>query len=124
MPRADLLTPELRHSHAGLLMDRFLRFGKDFEAPADGEKQRLVAVAAGVGVPDGYSLAYELRRRGFEQLRERNEATLAQATVLGRVALGLGARGVLESGLRLEHTWGVPVLPGSALKGVAAAAAH
>lgn len=43
---------------------------------------------------------------------------------LGRVVVGLGQSGVLENGITLDRTWGVPILPGSSLKGVAAATAH
>jgi len=38
--------------------------------------------------------------------------------------LGLGQKGSAEAGLALEHTWGVPIIPGSALKGLTMAAAH
>jgi CRISPR-associated protein Cmr6 len=33
--------------------------------------------------------------------------------------VGLGSENVLETGLRLHHTYGIPVIPGSALKGLA-----
>src|SRR6266404_6023865 len=38
--------------------------------------------------------------------------------VLGRVVLGLGMESALETGLTLHHTYGVPILRGSAIKGV------
>jgi CRISPR type III-B/RAMP module RAMP protein Cmr6 len=38
--------------------------------------------------------------------------------------IGLGQKGPVEAGLALEHTWGVPMIPGSALKGLTMAAAH
>ena len=38
----------------------------------------------------------------------------------GRLVVGLGGENVLETGLRLHHTYGMPILPGSALKGLAA----
>ena len=47
----------------------------------------------------------------------------AEATILttaGRVIAGLGTESVLETGIRLHHTYGLPVIPGSALKGLAA----
>jgi CRISPR-associated protein Cmr6 len=49
---------------------------------------------------------------------------LAEATVLGRMAVGLGAESILETSIALHRTYGVPYVPGSALKGLAAAAAH
>jgi len=38
--------------------------------------------------------------------------------------VGLGAEGVLENALMLHRAYGVPIIPGSALKGLAAAYAH
>lgn len=34
--------------------------------------------------------------------------------------VGLGSENVLETGIRLHHTYGMPIIPGSALKGLAA----
>jgi CRISPR-associated protein Cmr6 len=39
------------------------------------------------------------------------------------MVIGIGEKGPLEVGLTLNHTWGVPYIPGSALKGIAAATA-
>lgn len=38
--------------------------------------------------------------------------------VSGRMVIGLGTTSVLENGLTLHHTYGTPVIPGSALKGM------
>lgn len=43
---------------------------------------------------------------------------------IGPVAVGLGNASPLEVGLTLHHTYGVPYLPGTALKGLALRAAH
>jgi CRISPR-associated protein Cmr6 len=40
------------------------------------------------------------------------------------MVVGLGAEGVLETAISLHRTYGVPYIPGSALKGLAAAYAH
>jgi CRISPR-associated protein Cmr6 len=40
--------------------------------------------------------------------------------VSGRMVIGLGTTSVLENGLTLHHTYGTPVIPGSALKGMTA----
>lgn len=41
-------------------------------------------------------------------------------SVKGRLVIGLGSDSVLETGLTLHHTYGTPLIPGSALKGLAA----
>ena len=38
---------------------------------------------------------------------------LAEARVKGRMIVGLGAESILETGITLNHTYGVPYLPGS-----------
>jgi CRISPR-associated protein Cmr6 len=40
--------------------------------------------------------------------------------VHGRMVIGLGSDSILETGLTLHHTYGTPMIPGSALKGLAA----
>jgi CRISPR-associated protein Cmr6 len=51
-------------------------------------------------------------------------AQTAEASVMGRMVVGLGAESVLETSVALHRAYGVPYIPGSALKGLAAAAAH
>lgn len=41
-----------------------------------------------------------------------------RARTLGRLVVGLGGKGVLEFGLTLQHASGLPIIPGSALKGL------
>lgn len=43
-----------------------------------------------------------------------------EALTLNRLAIDLGANSVLETNIALLHTYGVPYIPGSALKGLAA----
>ncbi|GIV16456.1 MAG: hypothetical protein KatS3mg022_1891 [Armatimonadota bacterium] len=40
------------------------------------------------------------------------------ATAVSPIAVGLGNESVLEVGLAIHHTYGVPIIPGSALKGL------
>ena len=49
------------------------------------------------------------------------QATLSTA---GRLIVGLGSENVLETGIRLHHTYGLPIIPGSAFKGLAAHYCH
>lgn len=107
--------------NASLWLDKYFVPGQSGGAP---EKKQLLEELRAIGVPDGYRDAYERRRRDLEEMRDQGRASLALGTVQGRMIVGLGAKGVVEVGIRLEHTWGVPYIPGSALKGLAAAAAH
>lgn len=110
-------------THAGLWLDRFLPEQNEQDAESDagvGAKAAHIAALAGHPVPPGYGEAF----RRWRAALEREGVHLAEAEAEGRVVLGLGAKGVLEAGLTLDHTWGTPVLSASALKGLAAAAAR
>lgn len=46
-------------------------------------------------------------------------ATKFKLSLRGRLVVGLGAKGAMEFGITLQHTTGLPYIPGSALKGLA-----
>ncbi|MCS6912331.1 MAG: type III-B CRISPR module RAMP protein Cmr6 [Myxococcota bacterium] len=110
-------------THAGLWMDRYLKISSDSrtgqEEAAAAAKARHLLELAQVRVPLGYPEAFQRRRDGLLA----QGARVATAECVGRLVVGLGAKGPLEVGLHLDHTWGVPVLPGSALKGLCVRAA-
>lgn len=114
----DNLTPA-PGMHAGLWFD---------QGPAEIDeggpaKQRhfdeLLAVAT---VPEEYRRFYQ---RWHDSVQALGPCTrLAVATTQGRMVVGLGAESILETSITLHRTYGVPIIPGSALKGLAASAAH
>jgi len=99
-------------AHAGLLLLRYLQTAAD---QGDGKRNLLhQAIEAARRARDVYELAY---RRWEAETKDLPANTV---TVRGRLVIGLGAESVLETGLTLHHTYGVPILPGSALKGLTA----
>ena len=105
-------------THPGLWLE------KGILTPDDkGAKQKhfedLLSVAA---VPGDYRRFYQRWREAVQKLEPCT--LVAEATVLGRLVVGLGAESVLETAITLHRTYGVPFIPGSALKGLAASAAH
>lgn len=111
-----------RSTHAGLWLDKYLGAQTvEGDETGAGEKAKLIREVSSLPVPEGYPRAFERRREAFVA---DPRVVLAPATAIGRLIVGLGAKGALEAGIHLEHTWGVPLLPGSALKGLAAAAAR
>jgi CRISPR-associated protein Cmr6 len=117
-----------RSCHLGLFVDKLLpeqeaRSGEDGRG---GKGRHLLEAATALDVPADYLLAFERRRSLLDAAPTSDRATvlLGHATTRGRTIVGLGEESVLEVGITLDHTWGVPVLPGSALKGLAASAAH
>jgi len=60
----------------------------------------------------------------WEKSLETTGVKTRKATTQGRLVIGLGAESVLENAITLHRTYGVPVIPGSALKGLAASYAR
>lgn len=123
------------HTHAGLWLDKFLTDKTEKKRSAQTEKRSkdepsakaealLIKELGTIKVPDGYKRACERREEIFSKLQKSHSVACAKATVEGRMIIGLGQKGPVEAGLALEHTWGVPMIPGSALKGLTMAAAH
>ncbi len=103
-------------SHPGLLAARYLHEQGDGHPKARRllftqvtEAQRDEALAT------LYRGAYERWKRSLPKPCHASEL---QAD--GRLIVGLGGESVLETGITLHHTYGVPIIPGSALKGLAA----
>ncbi len=97
-------------AHAGLIFGRYLE-----EQTEDGKKRlfdhTLRACRNAQGI---YRLAWD------RWLEETRDLTSALFRVQTRLITGLGAKGVLETGIRLHHTYGIPLIPGSGLKGTVA----
>jgi CRISPR-associated protein Cmr6 len=106
-------------SNAGLWLDRWLR---DSGEKGAGKQEHLLVAVDTVRVPEAYSRWYA---RWRQMVAGCPPATvMAEVEVEGRMAIGLGAESVLETAITLDRCFGVPCLPGPALKGLAAAAAR
>ena len=104
-------------AHAGLLLSRYAPLAvigrcDDKEHVA---LLKLAINACGRAKPV-YELAYERRCR---RLTELPNAQCLELQTDGRLAVGLGNESPLEIGLTLHHVYGVPMIPGEALKGLA-----
>ncbi len=104
---------EIHGSHAGLLLDRYV---KKLDDQNKAKKSLLEdAKKACKNSRQIYSAAFDRNLKSYpEKTKTRNFRTW------GRLIVGLGTKNVLETGLSLHHTYGVPYIPGSALKGLAA----
>ena len=129
--RRDLrLIPFDPRTHAGLWFDKFLPSQERQQAERsqqrdnDPKKARHdhIAEVAHIAVPAAYATFFNHWRQALaEQQPDGYISRFRQAQVTGRMAVGLGAESVLETAVALHRTYGVPYIPGSALKGLAAA---
>lgn len=102
----------LQEPNASLALDKYLE-DRD-------QRGKLVEDVAELPVPAVYTQFYDrwvaaLKSYGAEQRIAR---------VKGRIIVGLGDESVLETSVTLHRTYGVPYIPGSALKGLAASYVH
>ncbi len=107
--------------HPGLILTRYLAEQND-----EGRDKRDLLIAACAASRDQSLI--ELYRRAFERWCAGLTGVKAEDDVWTpphtRLIVGLGNKGVIEAGLRLHHTYGVPLIPGSALKGLSAHYCH
>lgn len=116
-------------THAGLWLDRYLEYQTDVPGGQDTDdvkraRAKLIHEVAKLRAPKGYRDAATRRLDALSASVTGVKREARYYVVQGRCVVGLGQKGTIEAGITLEHTWGVPYLPGSSLKGVAAASAH
>lgn len=120
MPEVQARRSVLNHnfgplSNAGLALERYL--GMLGESEHTAQKNLYKEMAAFDPSGPTYKSAFDRWTSQFADLDRFAHNTLEARS---RIAVGLGADSVLETSLRLHRTYGVPILPGSALKGLAA----
>src|SRR5437764_15466243 len=105
-------------TNAGLWLEKGLREVED-KGPG---RQALFEQLAGIGVPGDYPRFFQRWRSSLEALAP--DAQTVEASVQGRMVVGLGSESVLEDSFGLDRIYVVPYIPGSALNGLSVAAAH
>ena len=108
-------------THAGLLLQRYLTAHKPKERDntQDTPEEMLLDRVTGVKVSEVYRAAFD---RWLEQFVQKTPAGCARVhftvQAAAPIAIGLGNASPLEVGIRLHHSYGMPLLPASALKGL------
>jgi CRISPR-associated protein Cmr6 len=98
-------------THAGLWLDKYITS----TARQDNEAKRtLVEQVAKMAAPKDYGGYLD----GYRQALAHLGAEIREGNTLGRLVVGLGGESVLETHLTLHRTYGVPYIPGSAVKGL------
>ena len=112
-----------RNPNAGLLLRRGLQVWPEDtgnEGPG-GVKAGHIAQIAKIGVDPGYRWAY---RRWREATREPARFGVKELALESRMYIGVVRDNPLEAGVTVSHAWGMPLIPGSAIKGVSRDAAR
>ena len=112
-----------RQTNAGLWLDRYLpSIERGAQEDGDSVKANHLNTAANeIQAPQGYAEWLQARER---LLFDSPDTEVYRFKLNGRMITGLGKSTAWENGITLHHTWGVPMIPGSTLKGLCAAFAH
>jgi len=123
--RKQLLEVEITATtHPGLWLDKYI----EEQENKDVESQSNMAQGKGNSRSDLVKEVASLRELSeYEKFFQRwtklltdYDAQTREAKVKGRMIVGLGSESVVETSITLHHTYGIPYIPGSALKGLAA----
>lgn len=109
----------LTHANPSLLAHR-LWLGDDHDEQT--QHLKLIQQAAGNVSPDLLVALHGRRAAAADRVAEPSRQVTI--TPLWRLVVGHGEGAALESGLTMSSTYGVPIIPGSALKGACAAQAR
>ena len=108
-------------SNPGLLLQRFLASAAEGTELAAKEKRTLLDAAIRTAKAEPLLAIY---RQAFQRWNDSFPSDALHCAVdlrtAGRLIVGLGSENVLETGIRLHHVYGLPLVPGSSLKGLAA----
>jgi len=122
--RTALRDVKVGKTNAGLWLNKYFDGTEKPGQSAAQSKSKHFEALTKLVIPDGYPHRFAAHQRWLEESRDAGDVSLGTATTEGRMIIGLGAKAAAEAGIQLDHTWGMPLLPGSALKGLAAATAH
>ena len=113
---ANIKSDMVKTANAGLWLTKYL------DKKSENDKTARTTLVKEVVEKASNQELQSLYRRFFERWKETLEAYGAETRktqVRGRMVIGLGSESVLETAVTLHHTYGVPYIPGSALKGLA-----
>lgn len=107
-------------THVGLLLQRYLMAHKPKQRDntQDTPEEMLLDQATGVKVSEVYRAAFRRWRLFAQQTPDGCARVHFTVQAAAPIAIGLGDASPLEVGIRLHHTYGMPLLPASALKGL------
>jgi CRISPR-associated protein Cmr6 len=112
---------EKKGTNASLLKDRYLEYSVKDDKHKEARDLLHQAMREAIGKSmELYRLAYD---NWYECISATKNEGIFKGDIFrtdGRMIIGLGGENVLETGLSLQHIFGAPFIPGSALKGLAA----
>ncbi|MDD2755212.1 MAG: type III-B CRISPR module RAMP protein Cmr6 [Methanothrix sp.] len=108
-------------SNACLLRDRYLRVAvKDKANHPEARRDLFEVMCKSLAQSETiYQAAYKRQLTSLQTSSIQKPKAEGLFLTKGRMVIGLGGENVLETGITLHHTYGTPLIPGTALKGLA-----
>jgi CRISPR-associated protein Cmr6 len=107
-------------SNPSLLRDRYLKVAAKDKANPEARRDLFEVMCKSLGQSDAlYQAAYKRQLISLQAASLQKPNAKALFLTKGRMVICLGGENVLETGLTLHHTYGTPLIPGTALKGLA-----
>lgn len=117
--------PEISSEHAGLLLDRgFYKWaekeGKDDQGKLIAQHNKAAHQLHKKASDIKYSTLYKEAYKNWQKahIANKENSKIWFGRLENRLYLGMGEASPLEAGITLHQTYGVPFIPGSAIKGV------
>jgi len=100
-------------NHVGLAYDRWAPIADDGKIPTDKQSAWFSSLET-IEISEDYRYAFDRWTQGFI---DHGDAYI-EIELRSRLLVGHGNPSPTDVGLTVHHTWGVPVIPGSAIKGL------
>lgn len=101
--------------HVALAYNAWAPVGGDGKV-SDNERPDWLSKLVGIAVSPDYSRSFERWKKSFSAAGDR----VFELALASRLLVGHGNSSATDVGITVHHTWGVPVIPGAALKGLCA----
>ena len=101
-------------AHPGLEMMRFFPIDLTGGEVTPEKKEEFFSRIASYKIPNNYKDIFQNRQQGLSSLG----CFIFEGQLLSRMTLGVGEPSGNEIGMMFHHTYGVPIIPGSSIKGV------
>ena len=111
-----LISDGLKDAHAGLLMQRGLPEWNQDDKQAKADLLKKIAKIPAPKEGSLYALAFT---RWVQATSDTGRFATLAAGISGRLYTGLNSAGALETGISTSHTYGMPLIAGSSVKGIA-----
>jgi CRISPR-associated protein Cmr6 len=119
-------------AHLGLWLEKYLETTRKPPKDEREDQKKLINEARAKLIREAHELSleqtndetYTMFYNRYRAALEATGAHLIEASTTGRMVIGLGNESLWENSITMHRTYGVPYIPGTALKGLCSSFAH